>query len=165
LITLLCSFVNNYKGEERIILKSKIVDILILIFIIVLAIIYANSALDFKQSPNTIGAGYFPLLLSVLLVIFCLVSIFKAVKSTNNIKINLSNIKLIGLTTIIVGLFIYSWSTIGLFYVNVAIFIFLLITIYKRTNKVIPLLKNFTMAVSITIPVYLIFGLILNLSL
>lgn len=150
---------------ERFILKTKSADILILLIIIGAAVFYANSAFDFKQSPGTMGAGYFPLILSAVLIILCLISIFKIVKNSDNIKINLSNIRIILLTTVLVGGFIYSWSMLGMFYVNTLILIFLLITIYKQIYKIIPLIINFALSIVFTIFIYLIFGLILNLNL
>lgn len=146
-------------------MKTKSADTLILLIIIGAAIFYANSAFNFNQSPGTMGAGYFPLLLSALLIILCLISIFKIVKSNENIKISLSNIRIIVLTTVLVGGFIYSWSKTGMFYVNVLILIFLLITIYKQIYKIIPLIINFVLSIVFTIFIYLIFGLILNLNL
>ncbi|WP_067726517.1 tripartite tricarboxylate transporter TctB family protein [Oceanobacillus damuensis] len=148
-------------------MNSKIANSITLIFIMIFGLVYWNSAGKLKGSHDdtTLSAAYFPKLLVIVLIILCLISLIQTIRG-NSEKINIENLKLIGLTTLFIIIFIASWGYFGYFYINTFLFVFILITMYRLPNKKAKLLiKNAVTSLFITVIIYGVFDLILNFRL
>ena len=114
-------------------MKKKHASILSLIFMALIGVYFFSESVSIidatKKDP--IGPGYLPFWLSVILFILCAISFVKTLmeKSDENETIDFPNMKLLGLTALILVLFCLSWSTIGYFYLQCVVFLTVLMTI------------------------------------
>lgn len=151
-------------------MNKKQLNYIVLIFFILLGIVYGLKGLSFRNvrlfESTSPSPGYFPIILSVLLVILCLINIVATYFKKSNETINFPNLKLILLTIVAIVLFFISWSSFGYFFINVYVFILFLIIAYRFKDfcwKMI--LKNSIMVLGITFCLYLIFKVFLNIRL
>src|SRR5699024_5509387 len=87
-----------------------------------------------QMSNNTeLGPGYFPKILAVGLIIFCLLSLLQTRKEQEK-KISLPHVKTILVTIGITIVFFLSWKFLGLFYLNTFLYL-LVLFIYYNPNK------------------------------
>ncbi|WP_102346811.1 tripartite tricarboxylate transporter TctB family protein [Bacillus sp. Marseille-P3661] len=148
-------------------MEGKYVSYTTMIFLIFIGVFYYIGADQFslERDSSTLGPDYFPKLLSILLVIFCVINLFKIRKESKS-KFELNNLKMIVLTIATICLYITSWSLLGLFYINTFLFLLLLLSLYQFKQKVkYKYLKNAVISLSFTLFIYLLFDLILALNL
>ncbi len=150
-------------------MTKKNATYLALLFIIVVDIIYflsINLSGAGLAAPTELGPRYFPNVLSVLLLIFCVISLISTIKSGQKDKFEIPSAKYMVLTTIITVLFIASWSLFDLFYVSVFIFLTALFTIYRKIygwKK--SLYQGAITALFVTAFIYVIFDWLMSVSL
>lgn len=135
----------------------------VLTMLCVLAVLYfmAADALPEQQTGGPVGSGYFPKLLAVLLMMLCVGSIFQTFKKEDK-KIPIPNVKLMLLTLGLTILYLWSWNNIGFFYVNTFLYLFALLTFYKRSRSHIWI--HIAVALTMTAFIYVVFGRLLYIQ-
>lgn len=148
-------------------MSFKLADVLTLTVLAVFTLLYGYSALQFDV-PSDIhnpGPGYFPLLLAGGLLLLCLFSLVASFRRTKEPKLELPNGKLVVLTILVIAGFLVSWSYFGFFYLNLFIFQFILVAVYRRKHGVLELLKAAGLSAGVCLFVYLAFDLLLKIDL
>lgn len=129
----------------------------------ILAFIHVMSIAS-PQTKNTMGAHFFPQVVSVLLLIFCLFSFLNTAKKRDE-KVELRNIGHLFFTIILVILFLSLWNAIGRFYILSLIFLAVLIYSYNQEkyslNKVI---QSIVVSLVITFVAYMTFDYFLKVT-
>lgn len=137
-----------------------------LLFILVFAAIYSfsiNSA-GSGASNSSIGPTYFPNLLTILLVIFCIVSFFQTRKQTENKKITIQNLRLIFVTIGITIVYLIVWLNVGFFYILSFLYLTSLIILYKSDRSIKGILTSSVIGMVLILFVYFIFGKLMYIS-
>jgi hypothetical protein len=119
-------------------------------------------------SSGGVGPTYFPNILTALLVLLCVVTLyrnFRDVSSENVGQITTHNFWYIIATFALVVAFIASWQLFGYFYLNVFIFLTVLLTIFRMDFGIgNGLLVGATTSAFTTGFLYVLFGKILTIS-
>lgn len=148
-------------------MSSKIATYITLTLMMALGISYGLTAMSFKKSAfsSTIGSGYFPGLLAIILIVLCIVSFVQTVLKKEDERIELPKFNLVVTTVVITSLFIFSWNVFGYLYINLFIFLLVLFTIYrlKELNKAV-WFKHSLLSLVITGSLFIIFDLLLNIN-
>lgn len=138
-------------------------------FLLILGILYGYSAMKLPDlaNQNTISDSYFPMLLSISLVVLCLISFIKTFLQKNDKKVDLSNLKMIVFTIIITALYILIWNLIGFFYLLTFFYILTLLAIYRwqLDHKKKVMIFNVIIALGTTVFVYYVFGQLMSVRL
>ncbi|MFC4023507.1 tripartite tricarboxylate transporter TctB family protein [Oceanobacillus longus] len=148
-------------------MNIRLANYLFTLSLILITIGYYLISINIKEGfdPSPIGPSYFPNLLSVILIIFCLISLFQTYRKKDKEKISLPNSKYVITTFIITVFFVLSWVYLGVFYLNLIIFLFALMMLYtKKYGRKKNIVINALIALFLTIMVYLIFGKILMIT-
>lgn len=147
-------------------MKTKILDRIVMIVIIIVGMLYWRSsvALGTGTSAN-IGSGFYPSLLAMILLLLTLVKLLQTLRTKDEEKIQFPNGKLVLFTMGAIALFILSWSFIGYFYIHLFLFIFFLYSVYSERLKKQFIMKNAFLSLAVTISIFIIFDLVLHLSL
>ena len=134
-----------------------------LALMIVLAAFYYWAALDFQdnRNRNSVGPGYFPMILSVVLIILCIISWIQTIRKPDY-KINIPNLRVIGLSLLAIALFLISWFFINLFYISCFVFLLVLSILYNPGLNRKSLVINLSTSLAITVFIYILFGLIIQ---
>ncbi len=116
---------------------------------------------------DTLGPRQFPRILSILLAISCIFSFIQTLKREDHI-ITFPNYRMIIVTIIFTSLYFISWKEMGYFYLNTFIFLLLLLIVYQiklliRKNLLINLIKNFLIALGVTVFIYFLFEIIIGI--
>ncbi|MDV6377444.1 tripartite tricarboxylate transporter TctB family protein [Sporosarcina sp. GW1-11] len=113
-------------------MSKKKLDISILVVIILMGIYYIFTAVKANEGTpeGELGSGFFPIILGVALIGFCLVSILKWLKKTDEI-IQFDGMKKILLTLGIIIVYFLAWEYIGYFYILTFFLLFVLFTFYR----------------------------------
>lgn len=147
-------------------MSYKIATYISLVFIMFIAILFFTASLNFSSSLSQyVGPGTFPQILSVLLVIACLISMFTTKKQKDQ-HIELPNLRYIGYTIGSTFLFIVAWVYIGLFYIVSILFISILAYIYNPAPRSYKKAGgSFVFSIILTLFIYLVFDQVLKISL
>src|SRR5690625_2105580 len=96
-------------------MKSNTATYVSLFFITILAVFYLLSSVNQSRLTNisTIDAGFFPLILSIALIILCLISFVQTIFKKEVKKIPLRNFKLVLITIGLSIIFFITWSVLG----------------------------------------------------
>lgn len=113
--------------------KATYATLITLVLLAVFYFMYANS-LSTQQSTGTIGASYFPKLLSTALIILCIISFFQTLKKEDT-KISLPNLGITLTVIAITVLYLISWNFLGFFYINTFLYLLILFILLKRSKK------------------------------
>lgn len=141
---------------------------LVLLLLIVVGVVYIKTALDLNGGAvSDIGAGFFPVLLGGLLIIFCVVSLIQTALKTNDKKLDLPNLPLIVITIGISALFIFSWSWFGYFYISLFVYLLALMAVFynEELKNKSRFLKNIILSLFITGLIYVVFDYLLGMRL
>ncbi|PIC65151.1 hypothetical protein CSV79_02480 [Sporosarcina sp. P13] len=113
-------------------MSKKKLDISILVVIILMGIYYISTAVKANEGTpeGELGSGFFPIILGVALISFCLVSILKWLKKTDEI-LHFDGMKKILLTISIIIVYFLAWEYIGYFYILTFILLFVLFTVFR----------------------------------
>src|SRR5699024_132186 len=146
------------------VMSKKMVNYLILFFLVIIAIGYfiMSNSLTSTNTSEAIGPGYFPKILSILLIVLCIFDFIKVwrenKKETQKVELNY---KFIVITLGLTVLFLLTWQMIGYFYVLVFLFFSMIFSIYKPKLKSLPvyILVSFMLVLLI----YLLFNNLLKI--
>lgn len=141
---------------------------LVLLLLIVVGVVYIKTAIDLNGGTiSDISAGFFPILLGGLLIIFCVISLIQTALKTNDKKFDLPNLPLILITIGISALFILSWSWFGYFYISMFLYLLALMTVFyhEELRNKRRILTNILLALFITGLIYFVFDYLLGLRL
>lgn len=146
----------------------KLLDRIILLFLIFVGLSYAINVNDTASryiSSNTLGPTYFPNILTGLLIVLCIIAFVQG-KNKENTKVVIPNFKYMLFTISLTVLFILCWQKVGYFYVNIFVFITILLTVFRKEKGIKHSLAvgAFT-ALLTTGMLYLLFGIVLAISL
>lgn len=124
----------------------------------------ASAALP-PASGNQIGPAYFPRAISILLILFCIISFFKTLKKKDEEKLRTPNLLYIVVTLLLTFFFVIVWQWTNRFYVPAFVFIAILIYLYNQTgHSSAKVIKSTVISLAIILAVYLIFGILLDVS-
>lgn len=153
-------------------MSRSLLTYIVLVGIMIFGILYGIQALELRNarmiitSTTTLGPGYFPSLLAIILVILCIINIIETYLKKSDEKVEISNLKVLIYSLVVIVLFILSWFNLGYFFINVFFFILILLLVYrtqKFTTRLV--LKNSVIAGGITLSTYIIFKVLLNIRL
>lgn len=153
-------------------MSRSLLTYIVLVGIMIFGILYGIQALELRNarmiitSTTTLGPGYFPSLLAIILVILCIINIIETYVKKSDEKVEISNFKVLIYSLVVIVLFILSWFNFGYFFINVFLFILVLLLVYrtqKFTTRLV--LKNSVIAGGITVSTYIIFKVLLNIRL
>lgn len=146
-------------------MSYKKIKYLFLILLIGIALACFFAANQLPTSDNGVGPQYFPQILSILLIILCVASIFSTAKKEDE-RFEIPNIFMILLTIGLIICFILLWSSLGQFYIVSFIFISSLILLFTPKKRTIQhILSNLGVSLVITVSIYLLFTVLMNFNL
>jgi hypothetical protein len=149
-------------------MNSKVLNLIASLIILLIGVAYLRSSMELGiGDPAKIGAGFYPFLLAVILLILIVVNFLQTLRkpSTEEDKVVIPNGKLVLFTIGTIALFILSWAVIGYFYINLFLFIFVLYSVYSEKLKRQFIFKNAFLSLLITLSIFVIFSIVLNLPL
>ncbi|MEK3937163.1 tripartite tricarboxylate transporter TctB family protein [Sporosarcina sp. FSL W7-1349] len=150
-------------------MNKKTATYIMLSALAILAVIYLLSAGNKSQlsSTTSVSPGFFPTILGVALIILCIISFIQTKAKKEVEQITFPNFKLILLTIGLTMIFFISWYSIGYFYILNFIFLLTLFTLYspkeKRNKR--HLFNKASIALGVTLVVYLLFDVIISINL
>ena len=149
-------------------MKEKHADIITLFLLLILGVFYFLSAqkMGEVQGPNTLGAGYFPTLLAVLLFILCIVSLVQRLLKKDDKKIEIPNFGKIIITIVCTALYIALWDAVGNFILLTFILLVALFFVYRWNHGFTKrnLLLIFSTALVTTALIYVLFVQVLSIQ-
>jgi hypothetical protein len=146
-------------------LDKRIASLISLVFISLLGVWFLVQSQDFREgSAGSIGAGYFPTILVVLLIGLCIVSAIKTLINEKKESVNIPNLSYLLVTIGLTILLLISWSIFGLYYINGFFYIVILLSLFRMSKKwsMKILISNIFIAVGFMGFSYLLFGVIMN---
>ncbi len=149
-------------------MSSKKASYAALCLIILFGIGYAvsiNSAPSGMLASSTLGPSYFPNVLTAILILLCLASLVRTARKQET-RLRFPNLKYVLFTIVLTAVFIVCWQKLGSFYPATFVFLFLLIAVYRLEKG----WKNAVgigaaVALGLTAILYVLFALIMNISL
>lgn len=144
----------SYKKASRIVLA----------LLVLLAGAYFWSAIGLRdpRTRGAIGPGYFPVMLSVLLLVLCAISFVQTLRRTEDHQITIPNARLVALTLAASGLFLVAWRYLDGFYALVFLFVAGLVTLFSPRRSLRQHAINLTLALVLTLCVWGLFGHIMQ---
>lgn len=137
-------------------MNSKKLTYLVLLVFAVIGVVYFNEANKFMK--GNIDAGYFPRIISVILIILCIISFIQTIRE-EEYRINMENIRYVLLTIVLTALYFVLWNMIGFFYPLTFVFMLSLFILYKPRpifNKAF--ISCCVMSLFMTVFIYIVFG-------
>ncbi len=137
------------------------------VFFIIVGILFGASALRMPSVEGaSLGPQFFPLAMCALLILFCVLGLARTFRGGEDGRISLPDTKHIIFTVVFTAIFIISWSVFGAFYLQCAIYLFLLYTWYRPFWKhgLSSLALSAGISVSFALFVYLVFGKIMHMN-
>lgn len=124
---------------------------------------YLWLALGFQdnRNRNSIGPGYFPISLSVSLLVLCAIS-FVQTAGRDDRTISIPNLKLIAAGLLVTLIFILAWKYLEQFYAAVFGFVFILFTIFSQERGGRKVCIHLAVAATLTLFIFLLFGLLIG---
>lgn len=114
---------------------------------------------------NGVGPTYFPNVLTAILIFLCVVVLVQGNRREDT-RVTMPNIKYMVFTLALTAIFIASWQFLGYFYINVFVFLTILMTVYRKEFGI---KQSFIVGVGTSIVatgfLYVLFGKILFISL
>src|SRR5699024_670635 len=95
---------------------AKRLSIIFLIILIFIGIYYYKLADELNVAEGQIGAGYFPKILAVTLIVLCGISIVQRFIEKKDHYVTTNNLTLIFITIGITALYFILWSRFGYFF-------------------------------------------------
>lgn len=143
-------------------MSKKKLDISILLVIILMGIYYIYTAVKANEGTpeGELGSGFFPIILGIALIAFCLISIMKWLKKTDEV-LHFDGMKKILVTIGIIIVYFLAWEYIGYFYILSFLLLFVMFTIFrwpleiKRSRLII---VNLIVALVLMAFVYVLFN-------
>ncbi|PID21773.1 hypothetical protein CSV61_08725 [Sporosarcina sp. P3] len=113
-------------------MSKKKLDISILIVIILMGVYYIYTAVKANEGTpeGELGSGFFPIILGVTLIGFCLISILKWLKKTDEV-LPFNGMKKILITIAAIVVYFLVWEYIGYFYFITFILLVVLFTFFR----------------------------------
>lgn len=124
---------------------------------------YLWLALGFQdnRNRNSIGPGYFPISLSVTLLVLCAVS-FVQTAGRDDRTISIPNLKMIVAGLVMTFFFILAWKYLDQFYAAVFGFVSILFTIFSQGSGRRTVIIHLAISAALTLFIYLLFGLLIG---
>lgn len=139
-----------------------------LVLLLLLGGVYLNAANNLSVSidAGAINQSYFPKLLFYLLFILIIISLVTTFFKKEDEKIGLPNIKTILITILITVIYIALWNIFGYFYIFTFLFLIALLTLYrwKIGMNVKTVIVNFSIAIGMTLFIFIIFEALMNIK-
>ncbi|OEY66109.1 tripartite tricarboxylate transporter TctB family protein [Marinobacter sp. X15-166B] len=106
------------------------------------------------------GSGYFPRILGWMLIGFCVLGAVSSLFSKAVHEFSIPMAWQVAGTVVLMALFIWSWSTFGYFYLQLAVFLFVLLTFYRASVGINAksLGLNALFAVIVSVAFYVVFN-------
>lgn len=144
-------------------MSYKLASCISSLFFCILGILFFISAQKLPQpSGNFIGPGYFPTIISVLLVVLSIVSFITTLRNKDK-RVELPKPENIILIIILSIAFIVSWYLTGLFYVTTFIVVVaMLYLLNPEKNYTRKIVVTLVIALFIVAFIYLVFDQLLN---
>ncbi|SDI83426.1 tripartite tricarboxylate transporter TctB family protein [Paenibacillus naphthalenovorans] len=146
-------------------MSYKIASYVSLIFFSMIGILFFRSSFYLPAaSGQTIGPEYFPRLLSILLIIFCIIS-WITTKKKKDERVEIANLRYIIFTVLLSIVFIGLWHMFGLFYLFAFIYMAILFYFYNQDKHSIKkAFKYLAMALGLAAFLYVVFDRLLNFT-
>lgn len=146
-------------------MSSKVANYVALALILGLGCLYLylTSQIATDEQATTLGPGYFPTVLGIVLVALCLVAIVRETRA-EQARLPLPRLRELGLTVAITGFYFLAWEELGFFYLFTSLFILALLATYSRLRRSArSMAVNLAIAIGFTAAIYASFGLVLGM--
>jgi hypothetical protein len=147
-------------------MNKKKATIIVLIIIIFLGCLYflAINKEGIVLENKGVGYNYYPNILTALLILFSLISLFQTLREKVNEKITI-NLKLFLITAGLLTVYLLSWSLVGYFYLNTFIFLLATLIIYGKKDRLRGLVTvSILISLSMSVIIYVLFTRIMNIQ-
>ncbi|MBP1155845.1 MULTISPECIES: tripartite tricarboxylate transporter TctB family protein [unclassified Paenibacillus] len=145
-------------------MSYKIASYVSLIFFAMIGVLFFSSSFYLPASGQTIGPEYFPRLLSIILIIFCIISFITTTKK-KDVKVEFANPRYIIFTVLLSIVFIGLWHMFGLFYVFAFVYMAILFYFYNQDKHSLKkAFKYIVIALGMAIFLYVLFERLLNFT-
>jgi len=114
------------------------------------------------RTRGSIGPGYFPVILSVLLVVLCLISFVQTWRRTDDKTITIPNLGLVAACIGLTALFLVAWGFLGGFYVLSFVFVVVLMTLFAPGQGWRKHAVNIGAALVLSAAIYGLFGYVMQ---
>ncbi len=137
---------------------------LVLGLLVALAALYFWTAINLRdpRTRGTIGPGYFPVILSVLLVVLCAISFVQTWRSSEDKVITIPNLGLVSACIGLTALFLVAWRMVDGFYALSFAFVLVLMTLFAPGRGLRQLAVNTAAALVLTGAIYGLFGYVMQ---
>lgn len=134
-----------------------------LALLLLLAAGYGWQALSFEdlRNRNSVGPGYFPLILAVALTILVVISTLQT-RARADRRINIPNPWLIVATLVLSASFLLAWAALDLFYLPCFVFVLALFVLYDPRRTFRQLAFKVVLTGAVTGFIYLLFDLLIQ---
>lgn len=132
--------------------------------LLVLAVVYGIEALSYQdmRHRNSIGPGYFPVILAVALGVLSVISAIQTLAREDR-PVEIPNLGLVGLTIVLAGAFLIVWSSLDLFYAGGFVLLLALMSIYDPVRSPRRILRNLVVAAAVILFTRLLFGAVIHI--
>lgn len=146
-------------------MSYKIASYVSLIFFAGIGVVFFTSSFNLPTaSGQAIGPEYFPRLLSILLIIFCIISLITTMKKKEE-HVEFANPRYIIFTIILSVIFIGLWHMFGLFYIFAFVYMTILFYFYNQDKHSIKkALRYIAIALGMAIFLYVLFERLLHFT-
>lgn len=136
----------------------------VMAMLLILAVFYGREALSYQdmRNRNSVGPGYYPLALAVVLAILAVISAVQTMARADR-RIEIPNLPLVALTVILSGVFLLVWSQLDQFYAGGFALLLALIFLFDRTYTPGRIIRNVVVAVAVILFTWLLFGEFINI--
>lgn len=92
------------------------------------------------MNMTTLGPGYFPVRVSVIVIVLCAISVYRVIRSKNDEKMDVGNLRMGVYTMAITVAFMLVWWKMKIFYVPATVLLMALTTLYtpNLTRETMP---------------------------
>lgn len=135
-----------------------------LAFLILLAAGYLWTASGFRdpRTRGSIGPGYFPVILSVLLILLCGLSFVQTLRRTEDETLTIPNLGYVLMAIGAIATFITLWTFLGVFYPLVYIFVVGLMLLFQPSAELRRLVVILVTSLVVTFMIYGLFDLVMG---
>ena len=129
-----------------------------------LAVLYLWSTVGLRD-PSTrgsIGPRYFPVILGILLLILCAISFVQTWRREDGDPVSIPNFGLVITSIVATALFLIAWLYVETFYLLVFVFTAALFSIFAPIGGWLQYTINFGLALILTLSIYGLFGLVMQ---
>jgi len=145
-------------------MSYKKASYLALSLLVLLAMAYLWSATELRdpRSRGSIGPGYFPIILGVLLILLCVLSFVQTMRRDTDQTISIPNLDYVVVTIAATSMLMVLWSYLGIFYPLVFVFVAGLMILFQPSANLRRLVIILVTSLAVTLAVFFLFDQVMS---